>query len=298
MVRGPISQTTVIDPASGMGQNYVVFDYPQTIDELYTQPLTFIEGQQIQVQEIVKLFFEILDETLIDTDLTWYGGKKYLGTWRLNTGTIIPQVTEGDEGYVTSQYFSIIRYSTYVVTPRRGANDGIFGAASIDDCSFTLAPFEGILPGLPSIPLRYRPENQVQIFVADTSIEFHPLLTSQFFPKIVDVSLYTPPGARLSSATYDRSVINEVALSRPVVIPVAPCYPRPANCKQELNQFVTRDGLPYAAFTEIDAIVAEYYSGEPDSPQNGGPSRVRPANFRCSTGELLPYFTWAPFAPP
>ena len=225
MVRGRISETLIIPAGRGVGSYFIAFDYPQSVEELYNPRQRFLEGQQIQVQEIVDCFFEITEPALIDVDLTWYGGKQYLGSYRLNPGVTGARITQGDEGFVTAQFFSIVKYSTITVVPRRGVVDGVFGAASIDDCNFSLAPAPLPVEELPINPLRLRPERRVQIFTADTSIEYHFLDDAGFFPRIQTVGFYTPPGARLFRANYERSVINEVPLLRPPVGLPTPCLP-------------------------------------------------------------------------
>lgn len=289
MVRGPLSETLVIDDGEGIGQHFVAFDYPQTVDELYTVRQRFVEGQQIQVQEILQCFFAITDASLIDIDQTWYGNKQYLGSWRLNPGLVSAIITEEDEGFVTAQFFSIVRYSSIVVVPRRGVVDGIFGSASIDDCNFTLAANPAAVGDLLENRSRLRSEKRVQLFTADTSVEYHFLDEAQFFPRITTCGFYTPPGARLSSVNYTRGVINEVPLLRPPVGLPTDCLPFGSACDILYDAFVTGGGT-YAPFPTLRDAIDFITANATGTGVQEVIDSIISLDFPCPDGSVRPYF--------
>lgn len=286
IMRGEVLSTIV--PPDGFGGGAIFFDFSantQTIEELYANPQRMVEGSTIQVQEVISIELFVTQPWLVNVDLTWYGGKKYLGTWRLNNDDIVVQGGDGEEGFITSERYSIVRYSTYNIVPPRNRQNALYGGASIDNCNFAVVS-ELLKPGtLVPNASRLAPENPIQLFTSDHSIDY-PLLGSQeFFPRINSVGLYIPPGIAVSSCTYRRRVVNEVELLRPPIpVPIACLYPAD-TCTPLYNALVTENDI-FAPFSSIENLNNYYVAAGGDI----GDFPIVEQEFVCPDGSIRYFY--------
>lgn len=289
--RGSVNVSTDYTGAPRINPFRISLGVPIPVEQLFDPPQRFVEGQRIQIQEILDLFFTIEDAALVDVDLSWYGSKQFIGNWRLNVNTDAPtSVTEGDEGSITSQFFTIVRYSEYTVVPPRGRTGGTLGGTGIDNCNFALIDGIAVFPPDPLPKAVTLPIQDRQLFTGDISIDYPLLGVEEFFPKITSIGIGLAEGVNIARATYRVSVINEVQLRRDPVRDRVSCVFGDADCFLEAQ---TLGGLPYPELlrrTQGEAF-ADCIAAGGDAP--GGPACsefVVPFPWACSDGSNYIYW--------
>ena len=71
------------DGATGK-QGFSTIDQTINFSNLFDGEPQFFAGSQIQIQEILTLYFNIVDAKKIGVDFNWFQSKEYLGNWQFS----------------------------------------------------------------------------------------------------------------------------------------------------------------------------------------------------------------------
>jgi hypothetical protein len=253
LTRGIISDVNNISAGVGVDAFELVFNFPQKVEELYSVPQRFVEGQRIQVQEILRMYFSLVDPSVVDVDKRWFGNRPYIGTWRLNRNNLQQFTAQGDEGFITSEFFDIIRYSEYTVVPPPNVEQGTLGGVRLDDCNFLLEPVAlNILS--PLLLTGQGLKKKEGVLLGDLSIDYPFLSNQDFFPKISSCGLFINKGCELTRYEYIRSVVSEVYLLRPPVSPPVVCSTNSDPCDPLFAAYIFNDLFAGHFLTQAAAI--------------------------------------------
>jgi hypothetical protein len=219
---------------------------PPTFTDLFIGTPQYYPGSLIQVEEVLTIFTDVIAGNVVDTDLTWFQPKQYIGTYQILSGGGQAQHTAGDDGYLVDTIQSIRRYNWYTITANPNTPIADYEAVNLKDCNFILAPRASItIPpnitietpsGLVNFP------GETPIFRGRSSISAAPLANTPFFRQIEGVGLYLHPGVEAVQANYKARIINDIYTAYNP-FPVSECNAVEIPCPERYNAFIQTNGF-------------------------------------------------------
>jgi hypothetical protein len=260
----------------------LAFNSTPTFQDLFDGIPQYYAGSMIQVQEVLTIYTDIVDQGLVDTDLTWFAPKRYLGTYQILSGGVQPKHFDGDDGYLVDTIQSIRRYSWYTITANPQVEIADYEALNLKNCNFALQPTVFVDPTTQdpiygAMGLRNY-EGETPVFRGRSSISPAPLADTDFFRQIEGVGLHLRPGVEGVEVEYKARIINDIYTAYNP-FPVSVCNTAPVSCIDQYNAFI-QDNRTTAFSSE--AALRQVYPDVPFVIQQ----------FPCEEGPDIPY--WVP----
>jgi hypothetical protein len=214
----------------------------------------YYPGSTIQIQEIVDIQTSIYDATLVDIDFNWFEPRKYLGSYQVQSDYGLNRDV-ADDGFLTSEYQRITRYSYYTITSDGQGAVTLPNKNYINDCNFDLR--DDIISNPPAVNiLRQVLDNKGDdhpIFTVDNTLAPVSLANDRFYPRMLGVGLFLKPGVELDFVKYRARAINGVRVALPSVAAKV-CDTKQSSCEQLYAAYVAANpGLVFETFGECEA---------------------------------------------
>jgi hypothetical protein len=243
-------------------QGFLTVNQIINFSNLFDGEPQFFAGSQIQVQEILTLYFNVVDSKKIGVDFNWFQSKEYLGNYQFSD-SLDTAIVSGDEGFITNRIQKIKRYSTYTVTANPDIPFARGTRGYIGQCNFELEEIEIQIPGLGALGVsRPRDINDGILFLTSDALTKVGLADRQYFPKILQVGLFVSPGAEIYLAEYKIDIINGIYIAEPEFpIPTCSLASPGGACQADFTTFV-EDGFPFITLNRPEGIEGEDYTSE------------------------------------
>lgn len=263
---------------------------PATFAEIFDSPSNYYSGSTILVQEVARIITLVTDPKLVDIDLRWFGGHKYLGTVRVGRDITYSSAQPKDNIFLNNSIQEIIRYSTYTIVGNLANNPEITGAITIEDCNFFTSTVPVTLTGASFTTNGQRLVAESPALLGITNTKIPELnLSASFFSRMPNLGFYLNPGVEMRDLRYKCQVINSIGTiqerAEPPVCELSPA----ASCEKQYLTFLATFSRHYATQSEAEAAQLNLELNEPD------PNRQYALNlgtYTCPTDPTTqyPYF--------
>jgi hypothetical protein len=220
----------------------------------------YYPGSTIQIQEIVDIQTSIYDAALVDVDFNWFEPRKYLGSYQVQSDYGLNRDV-ADDGFLTSEYQRITRYSYYTITSDGQGAVTLPNKNYINDCNFDLR--DDIISNPPAVNiLRQVLDNKGDnhpVFTVDNTLAPVSLANDRFYPRMLGVGLFLKPGVELDFVKYRARAINGVRVALPSVV-ARTCDTRQSPCEAQFTAFIvstvneSAGNKAYATLSECNAV--------------------------------------------
>lgn len=229
--------------------------------DLFASPVGIAEGSTVWVEELLRIIVSLDDESLVDLDTRWFGGKPYLGTYRVLQSEYLDDGSfdTTKEGFLNALDTLLTFRTPYLVV------SGIQGRAMedstvvLDPCDFRLNSFLISNPVPPIVSAADSPTilGTSQAFVGRASQSYYSLGVGQLKDAAIGVGLYLNKGVSLQQVRKTTRIAGQVQTTRPLAIPPSACTVQTPNCGTLTSGFFGGGGERFRSFGEaVDFYVA------------------------------------------
>jgi hypothetical protein len=277
-----VSQNNTSDPNE---PRISISFYPNPIKlaQLFDTPRRYTEGCVIQVEEIATVFFTVETPAFIDLDLRYFRPVPFIGTYQLNSDVFEVGIEAGATGFIQGVVAKFVERQTFLVAPGQSNLALNSGTVVLDACHTKVLNVPVPLAAVISTGTPIRNDGAYGGSIGTTSAL---LAESEFQARIRSIGFYINKGARLTSFQYSASVINEVEISRPVLVQPTDCDIPADLCDIPFAALLAAD--TFKRTTSAEAISVAIAAGF--SPTTANVQGVIPRTFNCPTGGTRTYF--------
>lgn len=244
----------------------------------------YYAGSTIQIQEIMDIQTSITNVSLVDVDLNWFEPKQYLGTYQIQSDLGLTRNVE-DDGFLTSQYQRIIRYSYYTVVSDGQGAVALPNKSYVNDCNFDLRA--DIISNPPVVDIQRsvldnKGDNN-PIFTVDLTLSSVALADDRFYPKMLGVGLFLKPGVAVDVVRYRARAINGIRVSLPSFEPKVCSTRNSTTCDEQYAAYVVAN--PGSVFETFGACEAYRLNPPPGTPPQDTEGICVPDLWVCPSDE-------------
>jgi hypothetical protein len=252
---------------------------PVLFSQIFSGSPVYYPGSTIRVQELMAIYTEIVDPTLVDRDFRWFSPREYRGNYQLIAIDGIPKHYPDDDGFIFHQIQYITRYSNYTVVadPMTPAASAEFSTTRV--CNFYLQPEVYLFPEEATPVAGFRDHGIAPAFISAHSLSPAPLKDTVFNQKMGGLGLFLYPGVQGVRVDYSIAIINEVATDYPPIEAPTCQFAGSPSCDEEFTAFILNGVGPNGE----SPIYAQPSSCTPDQIPD---ERI----FTCSNGETRLYY--------
>jgi hypothetical protein len=195
-------------------------DRPVRFSEIFSGIPQVSLGSTIQIEEVARIYTEITDDSLIDSDFRYFTPKYYLGNWQIINNIGIPLHGQGDDGFLNYLIQEIRFYSTFVIAHNPDIATATGKFYTISQCNFELNIISAPITPSGQVLQVAQPSKQHDLLRAYEIEQPTPIQDRDFPQKIGGLGMYFFPGCKGVRAEYNIAVINEIRNDYPEQPPI------------------------------------------------------------------------------